>query len=36
MSRKDKKPKETIEFIENILLQNHIKYQNTSELNNCN
>lgn len=25
MSRKDKKPKETIEFIENILLQNHIK-----------
>ena len=36
MSRKDKKPKETIEFIENILLQNHIKYQITSELNNCN
>ena len=36
MSRKDKKPKDTIEYIENILYQNHIKYHLTSERNNCN
>lgn len=35
MSRKDRKPEETIEIIEQILFRNGLDYQVKSEIDNC-